>query len=109
MPLAFGTCAVSSLSTLFKSWPCKRFHLPVVNGAFLHATDVDECTTGEANCHVNALCSNTVGLYVCRCIRGYEGDGKTCAGGFNILCSVSELATLSDHVVKELVKRTLVT
>ena len=52
--------------------------------SFLHETDVDECTTGEANCHVNALCSNTVGLYVCRCIRGYEGDGKTCTGWFKL-------------------------
>ena len=42
--------------------------------------DVDECSTGEADCHTNALCSNTVGLYVCRCIRGYEGDGKFCTG-----------------------------
>ena len=43
-------------------------------------TDIDECTTGQNNCHVNALCSNTVGLYVCRCVRGYVGDGKICTG-----------------------------
>ena len=50
------------------------------NYIFLLATDIDECSTGESDCHVNALCSNTIGLYVCRCQRGYEGDGKTCIG-----------------------------
>ena len=42
--------------------------------------DVDECADGENRCNVNALCSNTLGSYVCRCIRGFEGDGVTCVG-----------------------------
>ena len=42
--------------------------------------DVDECEDGENRCNVNALCSNTLGSYVCRCIRGFEGDGVTCVG-----------------------------
>ena len=44
--------------------------------------DIDECTGGENFCNVNALCSNTAGSYVCRCIRGFEGDGRTCVGTF---------------------------
>ena len=43
--------------------------------------DVDECASSELNeCDPNALCTNTEGSYVCRCIRGYQGDGKTCTG-----------------------------
>ena len=42
--------------------------------------DVDECEDEENRCNVNALCSNTPGSYVCRCIRGFEGDGVTCVG-----------------------------
>lgn len=43
--------------------------------------DIDECASSETNdCDPNALCTNIEGSYVCRCIRGFEGDGKTCAG-----------------------------
>lgn len=53
---------------------------------FIHITcififlDIDECKNGEYSCHENALCSNTAGSYVCRCIRGFDGDGMTCVG-----------------------------
>ena len=44
-------------------------------------TDVDECASLETNsCHSNALCTNTEGSYVCRCLRGYNGDGRNCTG-----------------------------
>ena len=44
-------------------------------------TDVDECASLERNnCHSNALCTNTEGSYVCRCLRGYNGDGQNCTG-----------------------------
>ena len=44
-------------------------------------SDKDECASREQNeCDPNALCTNTEGSYVCRCLRGYEGDGKTCEG-----------------------------
>ena len=43
--------------------------------------DNDECASFEANqCHLNSLCTNTDGSYVCRCLRGYVGDGLSCAG-----------------------------
>ena len=43
--------------------------------------DVDECASPEANdCHSSALCTNTEGSYVCRCLRGYGDDGRSCTG-----------------------------
>ena len=43
--------------------------------------DVDECSSDEKNdCSSNAMCTNTEGSYVCRCKRGYVGDGKNCTG-----------------------------
>ena len=46
---------------------------------FLSPLDVDECAV-ENECDSNAPCTNTEGSYVCRCVRGYEGDGKYCIG-----------------------------
>ena len=44
-------------------------------------TDVDECARSDANeCASNALCTNTEGSYVCRCLRGFIGDGRSCVG-----------------------------
>ena len=44
-------------------------------------SDVDECVTPETNeCDSKALCTNTDGSYVCRCLKGFEGDGKICTG-----------------------------
>ena len=42
-------------------------------------SDVDECSSLEANrCHENAMCTNTEGSYVCRCKKGFEGNGFSC-------------------------------
>lgn len=44
-------------------------------------SDLDECASPESNeCDSNALCTNTEGSYVCRCIKGFEGDGRNCTG-----------------------------
>jgi len=43
--------------------------------------DIDECGNPESNeCDPNALCTNTEGSHVCRCLRGFEGDGRNCTG-----------------------------
>ena len=43
--------------------------------------DVDECASNETNrCDKNALCNNTQGSYVCRCVSGFVGDGINCTG-----------------------------
>lgn len=42
---------------------------------------MDECEKFEANeCAPTALCNNTEGSYICRCLKGYTGDGKNCTG-----------------------------
>ena len=43
--------------------------------------DIDECASSETNqCGPNSLCTNTEGWYICRCLRGYQGDGLNCSG-----------------------------
>lgn len=43
--------------------------------------DIDECASSETNqCDPNSLCTNTEGSYICRCLRGYQGDGLNCSG-----------------------------
>ena len=36
------------------------------------------------NCSINALCTNTEGSHICRCRKGYEGDGRNCKGEYVI-------------------------
>ena len=43
--------------------------------------DVDECLNKP--CDVNATCNNTVGSFICKCISGYTGNGRTCSGESN--------------------------
>ena len=42
--------------------------------------DLDECTTGQHSCSLNADCLNTQGSYSCACKMGYTGDGTFCNG-----------------------------
>ena len=50
---------------------------------FSPTLDYDECADEDQNeCDPNALCTNTEGSYVCRCLRGYEGDGRNCTGNY---------------------------
>jgi len=43
----------------------------------LHA-DIDECERGTDNCHVNAICTDVIGSFVCTCNSGFEGNGVNC-------------------------------
>ena len=46
----------------------------------LFHADIDECQSGEHNCHAHADCTNTKGGFMCRCQDGYYGDGVYCTG-----------------------------
>ena len=63
------------LDILFKF--CLKFRL-----------DIDECA-GSHDCHEKATCNDTVGSYICDCIFGYTGDGKSCKGMFGFIIYVS--------------------
>ena len=49
-------------------------------GSGYNCTDINECTTGQHQCSVNADCMNTDGSYACQCKFGYFGNGTTCDG-----------------------------
>ena len=43
--------------------------------------DIDECASPDTNaCSSDALCTNVPGAYICRCLRGFQGDGRICTG-----------------------------
>ena len=48
--------------------------------------DIDECSIGTNDCHMNATCTNEEGSYLCSCYEGFndtsfEGyPGRNCTG-----------------------------
>lgn len=42
--------------------------------------DVDECSEGTDDCHIDAICQNTPKSYRCLCKPGYKGEGRQCEG-----------------------------
>ena len=54
---------------------------------FSFYSDLDECQLGTHNCHKDATCTNTYGLWNCTCNTawkgegtGFEGNGTHCYG-----------------------------
>ena len=46
----------------------------------IYMIDIQECTLNTDNCHANAICTNTIGSFVCTCKDGFSGDGEQCTG-----------------------------
>nr|XP_045219436.1 signal peptide, CUB and EGF-like domain-containing protein 1 isoform X4 [Macaca fascicularis] len=42
------------------------------------SVDVDECSEGTDDCHIDAICQNTPKSYKCLCKPGYKGEGRQC-------------------------------
>ena len=68
----------------FRNWQ-ERYWLKLAlyrrNLFFYSFLDTDECSSSVTNeCDPNSLCTNTEGSYICRCLRGFQGDGLRCEG-----------------------------
>ena len=55
---------------------------------YISSSDIDECTSDNDTCHINASCINNVGSYDCECLSGFMGDGFNCSSECLALWSV---------------------
>ena len=49
---------------------------------FSSPLDINECERETHNCDHNALCTDTLGSFMCTCNSGYEGNGVTCTSEY---------------------------
>ncbi|XP_070267362.1 signal peptide, CUB and EGF-like domain-containing protein 1 isoform X1 [Myotis yumanensis] len=50
----------------------------LAGGSGLPGDDVDECSEGTDECHIDAICQNTPKSYRCLCKPGFKGEGRKC-------------------------------
>ncbi|XP_052023141.1 adhesion G protein-coupled receptor E5 isoform X3 [Apodemus sylvaticus] len=48
--------------------------------------DVDECSSGQHQCHSSTICNNTLGSYKCRCRPGWKPISRSLDGPKNTIC-----------------------
>ena len=60
--------------------------------------------TEVGKCHANAICSNTIGSYICKCKNGFTGDGFYCNGKIFGRIKFRVFAFLPTHSSQVLVK-----
>ena len=71
---------VKTLPSLhFWAFPVSTFINHFQSVVFQFSLDLNECSSNSDDCHVNAICHNTVGSYTCTCKPGYKGDGRACS------------------------------
>lgn len=82
MKIAKMQCTPDSLSFLINYRCPVTVSVSLFNSlSLLPITDVNECgSAGTNECDSKAQCTNTEGSYNCRCLNGYQGDGKNCSG-----------------------------
>ena len=81
LPCIVCATLVSCTNKSHFAWPWLRNnpHISYAKICFVPLDD-DECLKTPPVCDVNANCKNTLGSYLCSCIEGFTGDGKTCQG-----------------------------
>ena len=99
-----GACPVNSdCENSVGGFSCKPhdgFEAVMVDGV-LHIIDINECETGDNNCHSTGVCTNVEGSFECSCPEGSEGDGldiclrDECADGSNT-CGANTVCTDTD-------------
>ena len=52
---------------------------PLCFSVYISSSVIDECTSGNDTCHINATCINTVGSYGCECLPGFMVDRFNCS------------------------------
>ena len=57
--------------------------------------DINECTTGVANCSNNSRCVNTSPGYRCDCVSGYKKTNDVCTGKIIIIIVIYYTLLLS--------------
>ena len=67
---------------------------------FLCQQDIDECTTGNDNCHPQARCCNVEGSFVCICNKGFTGDGVECCRRSNMIAFINRTKSISKSTHK---------
>ena len=50
------------------------------SSVLVYYVDINECDTGEHNCHPSTDCINTIGSFTCHCENSYFGDSADCVG-----------------------------
>ena len=53
---------------------------PIVEPVGPEVDPINECETGEAQCHMDAVCIDTDEAYVCQCNEGFVENGYSCFG-----------------------------
>ena len=71
-----------------KSWHCYQLHTPLFFLPFIVLIDVDECVDNPTVCHINAVCLNSEGSYICSCKPEFQGDGKNNCKGEKIFINM---------------------
>ena len=69
----------------------------------LNVSDIDECLSSP--CHTNATCNNTIGSFICKCEKGFTGDGTNCQGNMHhhlYILFENEIVHLVLQVYKEM-------
>ena len=59
--------------------PMVAMTVPLCFSVYISSSDIDECTSGNDTCHINATCINTVGSYDCECLPGFMVDRFNCS------------------------------